>query len=120
MLRPLRLALVVTAVAFGSSRLPAEEISGKIKSVDPDKSTLTLMVGDAGRTFSVPADAKITGLFGKKIKKAVTQDVPGGLRGLKPDATVTLSTEMKDGKEVVKQVKVDGLSPKIKKKTKKK
>ena len=69
---------------------------------------------------SFASEGKVTGLFGKKLKKAVTQEVPGGLRGVPQGAEVSLTTEAKDGKDVVTQVKVEGLQPKIKIKKKKK
>jgi hypothetical protein len=68
----------------------------------------------------VASEAKITGLFGKKLKKAVSQDIPGGLKGVQKDAEVALTTEARDGKSVVTQLKVEGLQPKIKGKGKKK
>lgn len=111
-------ALATIVVMIGAGRLPADEIRGKVKSVDPDKATVTLTAGDADKTLNVAAGAKVTGLFGKKLKKAVTQDIPGGLRGVPQGAEVSLTTEAKDGKDVVTQVKVEGLRPKIKKKKK--
>ena len=93
-------ALVVAASSTGwrSGRLSADEIRGKVKSVDADKATITVTAGDADQTLNVAGDAKVTGLFGKKLKKAVTQDVPGGLRGVQQGAEVSLTTEAKDGK----------------------
>ena len=50
----------------------------------------------------------------------MTEEIPGGLRGVNEGASVTLTTEVKDGKDVVTQVKVEDLQPKLKKKKKKK
>jgi Cu/Ag efflux protein CusF len=113
-------ALAAFVVILGAGRLPADEIRGKVKSVDPDKATVTLSAGDVDKTLNVATGAKVTGLFGKKLKKAVTQDVPGGLRGVPQGAEVSLTTEAKDGKAVVTQVKVEDLQPKVKGKAKKK
>jgi Cu/Ag efflux protein CusF len=110
------LALAASVVILGAGRLPADEIRGKVKRVDPDKAIVTVTAGDADRTLNVATGAKVTGLFGKKLKKAVTQDVPGGLRGVAQGAEVSLTTEAKDGKDVVTQIKVEDLQPKIKKK----
>lgn len=113
-------ALFALVLALGATQLPAEEIKGKVKSVDPDKHTVTLAVGDAEKTFDVAADAKVTGLFGKKLKKAVSQDVQGGLKGVKEGSEVTLTSEAKEGKATVTQVRLEGLQPKVKKKKKNK
>ncbi len=113
----LRFVLCTLILAFGAGRLPAEEIKGKLKSVDRDKNTVTLAVGDAEKTFSVANDARITGQFGKKLKKAVTQDVVGGLKGLKEGSDLTLTSA---GEGKVTEVKLDGLQPKVKQKKKKK
>ena len=111
--------LLVLVVAVGAGRAKAEEIRGKAKNVDGDKGTITLTGGDADQTFNVAGDAKVVGLFGKKIKKASTGDLPGGLRGVKVGSEVTLTTDTKDAKSVVTQVKVEDLQPKVKKKKKK-
>lgn len=117
----MRSALCFAALlALAASPLAADEIKGRVKSVDPDKHTITLLVGDAEKTFEVAPDAKITGLFGKKLKKAVSQDVPGGLKGIKEGAEVALTSEDKDRKPTVNQVKLEGLQPKIKTKKKNK
>jgi hypothetical protein len=110
-------ALVAVAAIFGAGRLSADEIKGKVKAVDPEKGTITLAVGDAERTLAVASDARVFGLFGKKLKKATTRDVAGGLRGVKEGVDVILSTEAKDdGKPVVTRVSVETLQPKVKKK----
>lgn len=108
--------LLAFTLVLGANGLSADEIKGKVKSVDSGKHTITLAVGDAEKTFDVAADAKVTGLFGKKLKKAVSQDVPGGLKGVKEGTDVTVTSETKEGKATVTQVELDGLQPKIKKK----
>lgn len=112
--------LFALALMLGTSRLSADEIKGKVKSVDSDKHIITLTIGDAEKTFDVATDAKVTGLFGKKLKKAVSQDVQGGLKGVKEGSEVTLTSETKEGKVTVTQVKLEGLQPKVKVKKKKK
>jgi hypothetical protein len=118
-MRPYACALAAAVILLGASRAPADEIRGKVRSIDPDKAIVTLAVGDADKTLIMESGARITGLFGKKIKKAVTQDIPGGLRGIPQNAAVVLTTEVKDGKAVVTQLRVEDLQPKIKKKKKK-
>jgi hypothetical protein len=114
MSRTLTFALVVSLIALGAGRLKADEVRGKIKSVDADKHTVTLTVGDIDRTLHVANDAKVSGLYGKKLKKAVAQEIPGGLQGVKEGAIVSLTTE----KDEVKQIKLEDLQPKAKKKNK--
>ena len=91
MIRTLTPALLVLTLLAAAGSLPAEEIRGKVKSVDGDKGTITLTVGEAERTFQLATDAKVVGLYGKKLKKAVVQDVAGGLRGVKEGADVSLT-----------------------------
>ncbi len=113
-------AAVVLMLAVAAGRVSAEEVSGKVKSVDVDKSTVTLEVGTAERVFPVASDAKIVGSFGKNAKKATTGPIVGGLKGIKEGAEITLTTEKRDDKDVVAQVKVEGLQAKAKAKKKKK
>src|SRR3954451_23638645 len=115
MIRTMTAALIALAVLAGTSRLSAEEIRGKVKSVDGEKNTITLTVGEADRTFQVAGDAKVVGLYGKKLKKAALLDVAEGLRGVKDGADVTVTTTESDVKAVSK-VKVEDLQPKVKKK----
>jgi Cu/Ag efflux protein CusF len=111
-------ALVVLILGFAESQSSAEEIKGKIKSVDLDKATITLEVGTSERVYPVASEARFLGQFGKKVKKATTQVIEGGLKGIKEGAEVTVTTEKRDEKEVVSLVKVEGLQVKEKKKKK--
>jgi len=112
--------LFVLVLAISTGRATANEIRGKAKNIDGDKGTITVTIGDADQTYNVAGDARVVGLFGKKIKKATTEDVPGGLRGVKAGSEVTLTTDTKDAKSLVTQVKVEDLQPKLKKKKKNK
>jgi len=103
-------ALMLCAVS-----VRADDVKGKVKSTDADKNTITITVDDKDQTVTVAKDAKITRLVGKKIKKAQTEDVPGGLNGLAAGSEVTVTTEKKDGKDVATAVKVEGLTTKKKK-----
>jgi len=102
------LLLAVCAVA------QAEEIKGKVKSVDAEKSMITVTVGEADRTLEVSKDVKVTHRVGKNEKKAKSEDLPGGLGALTAGTEVTITTEKKDDKESVTQIKVEGLAPKKK------
>jgi opacity protein-like surface antigen len=107
--------VLTMVLVFGLSVLAqAEEVKGKVKSVDAEKSTITVTVGEADRTLEVAKDAKVTHRVGKSEKKAKSEDLPGGLGALKAGTEVTLTTEKKADKETVTEVKVDGLEPKKK------
>ena len=109
----MRILMSMAFLALSSLAL-AEEIKGKVKSVDADKSTITVTVGEADKTYDVAKDAKVTHKVGKNEKKAKTEDLPGGLGALTAGTDVTLTTEKKDDKESVTAIKVEGLAPKKK------
>ena len=111
-----KLAGSLAVVVLGLAVVQADEIRGKVKGTCTEKNTLTVTADDKDQTLPLVKDAKIYQLAGKKLKKAQPQDVPGGLGGLKTGAEVTLTTEKQDGKDVVTQVKVEGLLKNKKKK----
>jgi hypothetical protein len=55
----------------------AEEIKAKIKSVDAEKSMITVTAGEGERTLEVSKDVKVTHRVCKNEKKAKTGDLPG-------------------------------------------
>jgi hypothetical protein len=86
-------ALLVCAVA-----VLAAEYKGKVKNVDPDKSTITVTVGDEDKTFKVTDDTKIVRGKGDKSK-----DVKDGLkneRAFKNNPNVVITTEGEKVKEI--------------------
>ena len=91
------------ALLLGVGVLIAAEIKGKVKGVDEDKKTITVTVDDKDTTYTFTDDTKI--MRGNK-------DVPDrakALKGLgKNGAEVTLTTDKKDDKEVVTQIKLGG------------
>jgi Cu/Ag efflux protein CusF len=111
-----RLFGVASLLVFGLAVASADDVRGKVKKVDADKGTITITVDDKDQTFDVPKEAKVVGIFGKKLKKAQQLDLPGGLAAIKEGANVTITTDKKDNKDVVSQVKVEDLMPKKKKK----
>ena len=110
-----KVGAVLAVLLCGLVLAQAEEIRGKVKSTDPDKNTITVTVNDKDQTLPVAKEAKIYQLVGKKLKKAKPEDVVGGLGGLKSGTEVMLTTDKKDGKEEVTEVKVEGLKKKKKK-----
>ena len=113
MFKKVTVVLGLLALMVGAAL--ADEVKGKIKKVDAEKNTLTITVNDKDQTFELTKEAKVVALYGKKLKKAQQQDVPGGLSSLKEGTAVTLTTEKKDAKEQVVQVKLDELQTKKKK-----
>ena len=102
----------VLALLLAAGGLLAEEIKGKVKSVDAEKSTITVTVGDKDTTYNVAKFASIYTLG--KGKKAQPMDITGGLKGVGEGADVTLTTEKKDDKDQVIKVQVDGAKKKKK------
>ena len=107
-------APALLALFLAPSLLQAEEIKGKVKSVDTDKSTVTITVDDKDQTLDVPKEAKIIRMVGKNEKKAMPEDLPGGLGGLKAGTAITITTEKKEEKDVITQIKLDGFTKKKK------
>jgi hypothetical protein len=94
-------ALVVCAVA-----VLAGENRGKVKSVDPDKNTITVTIEDKDVTFKVTDDTKIVRGKGDKAK-----EVKDGLKNEKawsknPNVIVTTDGEGTKGK--VKEIRIVG------------
>ena len=112
-----RMFAVACVLALTLAVASGDEFKGKVKKLDADKNTITITVDDKDQTFDVSKDTKIVGLYGKKLKKAIQENVPGGLSGVKEGVAVSLTTEKKDGKDVLIQVKLDELQAKKKKGT---
>jgi hypothetical protein len=92
-------ALVVCAVA-----VLAGEYKGKVKSVDTDKSTITVTVGDDDKTFKVTDDTKIVrGKNNKEVKDGLKNE-----KAWKNNPNVTIITEGEGKKEKVKEIKITG------------
>ncbi len=111
-----RLFAAACVLALAVAFVQGDEVKGKVKKVDSDKNTVTLTVDDKDQTFDTTKDTKVVALYGKKLKKAQQQDVPGGLGAVKEGTAVTLTTEKKDSKDVVIQLKLDELQTGKKKK----
>ncbi len=112
MLRTLGLAVAVVLIAVCAA--DADTVPGKVKSIDTDKSTITITVDGVDQTYTVEKESKVW--QPGKTKKAPAQDVAGGLGGLKEGQPVVLTTEKKDAKDVVTQIKLEEAATKKKKK----
>jgi hypothetical protein len=84
-----------------AAALLAEEYKGKVKEVDTEKNTLTVTIEDKDMKFEIPEDAKILNAKGKDIKDRLK-----GKQFQKPGTRISVTTEKKVDKEVVKEVKV--------------
>jgi len=100
-LRKLGCALLVLVVCAGLSL--ADEVKGKVKSVDPVKNTITVTdKDDKDHTFTLTDKTDLLDADGKEIE--------GGLKAAvfkKTGMSVTVTFEKKDGKEVASKVQLE-------------
>jgi len=92
MLRKMLTGVVVFVLFVGVAL--AAEIKAVVKSVDADKSTITVTVDDKDQTIKVDKDVKVA--VGKKAKE---------LKDLKEGQKVLLITDGEGDKAVVKEIK---------------
>ena len=100
----LRRALLATALALLTGpAVFADTYGDKVKAVDVAKKTLTLPVDGKDRTFAVDDKVEVQAQVrsGKRLRLTPVKE---GLKGVKVGAEVTVTTEKKDGKEVVTKV----------------
>jgi hypothetical protein len=95
------LAIVLTLASGSAAR--AETYGDKVKDVDPDKMTLTLPVDGKDRTFKVDAKVDVQNQVrtGKRLRLTPVKE---GLKGVKAATEVVITTEKKDGEEVVTKI----------------
>src|SRR3954454_23252573 len=88
------------ALLLGVGVLIAAEVKGKVKSLDEEKKTITVTTDDKDTTYTFTDDTKI--VRGNKDVK----DRAKALTALgKGSSEVTITTDKKDDKEVVTQIK---------------
>lgn len=93
----------VTALLICAIGLIAAEIKGKVKSADADKKTITVTSDDGKDTeVKVGGDTKFVNAKGKDL------DNEKAWKALKAGVAVVVTTDKKDGKDVVTEVKVMG------------
>jgi hypothetical protein len=100
----IRRALLATALALlAGPAVLADTYGDKVKAVDVEKRTLTLPVDGKDRTFPVDDKVEVQAQVraGKRLRLTPVKD---GLKGVKAGAEVAVTTEKKDGKEVVTKV----------------
>ena len=96
------LVCTVAALLIFAVGLIAAEVKGKVKKVDTDKMTITVTVDDKDQDFTYNADTKVT-----RGDKA-TKDREKALKGIKEGSNISITTEKKDGKDVVTEIKLSG------------
>jgi outer membrane lipoprotein-sorting protein len=81
----------------------ADEIKGKIKSVDADKSTMTVTTSDGkDHVVQVGKDTRLLNAKGNALKEGIKD------KHLKDGSDVVVQCEKKDGKAVASEVKLVG------------
>src|SRR5262245_27359420 len=95
-----RLPLVMGCFAafFCAAVLLAEDYDGTVKNIAKDKTTVTITVDGAEKTFDFSKDPLVVDAKGKAV--------PGGLPNVKPGSEVKLYTDKKGDKEIVTTLKV--------------
>ena len=96
----MRASVAAILVVISGSVCRAETYGEKIKSVDPEKKTITFPVDGKDRTFKVDdkVDVQAQTRAGKRLRITPVKD---GLKGVKAGSEATVTTEKKDGDEVV-------------------
>ncbi len=91
----------ILALVLCVSVVLADEIKGKIKSVDADKGTITVTSSDGkDRTLTVSKDAKIVGASGKDLKEGLKD------KHLKAGIPIIVITKKEGGKEILIELKL--------------
>src|SRR5436305_15146767 len=100
MVRKLVAVFFCVAVCLGLAT--ADEFKGKVKTIDPDKKTITVTVDGNDMTFKTTADTKFMGK-----KKGEATELKGGInaKALKEGANVTVITPA-GSKDTANEVRV--------------
>src|SRR5262245_10294623 len=109
-----RRAILATALAlFVGPSAFAESYLEKVKAVDADKKTLTIPVEGKDKTFKVDGkvDVQSQVRVGKRLRLTPVKE---GLKGVKAGTEATVTTEKKDGEEVVTKIVLLNPEPKPK------
>ncbi|HEX3149797.1 MAG TPA: hypothetical protein VHR66_17100 [Gemmataceae bacterium] len=100
-----RSILVVTVALLASSMASAETYGEKIKEVSAENNKITIPVDGKDREFDVDkmVEVKSQRRVGKRLTVTPVKD---GLKGVKAGSEATITTEKRDGKEVVTKIVV--------------
>lgn len=103
-----RRVLCAVAVLFAvGGFIAAAEIKGKITKVDAENNKITVTVDDKDQEFTLTKDTKIISAKGNELKGGLKSRAFGE-KALKKGISATITTEKKDGKDVVTEVKLTG------------
>jgi len=100
-----RALYAITIAAFTAASATAETYAEKLTAVDADKKTITFAVEGKERTFKVDAKTDVQ-MQVRSGKRLVVVPVKDGLKGVKAGREATVTTEKKDGDEVVTKIVV--------------
>jgi hypothetical protein len=90
-------------LAIGASAATAETYAEKLSAVDPDKKLIAFPVDGKDKEFKV--DDKVSVQTQRRVGKRLTlSPVRDGLKGVKAGMEATVTTEKKDGVEVVTKI----------------
>jgi len=101
----LRNALFSIAILFASSMVHAETYAEKVKSVDAEKKTITFPVDGKDKAFKI-ADKVDVQTQVRRGKRLTITPLKEGLKGLKSGMEATITTEKRDGEEIVTKIVV--------------
>jgi hypothetical protein len=90
-------------VASMSASASAETYAEKLKAVDSDKKTITFAADGKERTFKVDAKVDVQSQV-RRGKRLAIVPVKDGLKGVKAGREATVTTEKRDGEEMVTKI----------------
>jgi opacity protein-like surface antigen len=98
-----RFLVAATLTVLAATAASAETYADKVKAVDTDKKTLTIPVDGKDTVFSVDdkVDVQKQTRAGKRLRNTPVKD---GLKGVNSGNEVTITTEKRDGQEVVTKI----------------
>ncbi|MBY0528482.1 MAG: hypothetical protein K2R98_34140 [Gemmataceae bacterium] len=107
-----RIALALVALVFTFASVMAADYTGKVKTIDAKKGSVTITYKDGdkevSKDFDIPPLASVVGPDGKELKGKKR------LATISKDTSITLTTEKKkvgdEEKEVITKVKVNKAS----------
>jgi hypothetical protein len=97
--------LAVVLLLGGGLAVKAETYVEKVAGIDPEKKTLTFPIDGKDQTLKVDAkvDVQSQVRVGKRLRLTPLRE---GLKGIKVGNEITVTTEKKDGEEVVTKIVV--------------
>ena len=102
-----RFVVAVVAVHLCGISILAAEIKGRIVKVDAANRKITLALADKEQEFTLTKDARIIGPKGD-LKDGLRHKVFQSERALQKGIPATLTTEKKDDREQVTEIKLGG------------